>query len=264
MKLTRTILPQLLVTAAVLLTGCQTTQDDQSETLSDTTLAAIALESGDTRSAVKLYQQLLEADPANPDILLPLAKAYRALASPQLAEHYLRQIPEPALTAATWREIGLARLDQQHYAPATEAFDKALTLAPRDVASLNGLGVAASWLKQHDRSHDALLQALAMEPGNIRYTNNLALNHILRGQYEPAIRLLYPLYRQQRATAKIRSNLALALALSDREERARQVLASDLSTDDIEQNLRFYRQFAQDKAAPANTGTTTAIGDGRS
>ena len=251
----------LLIAGVLLLAGCQTTPKDEPETLSDATLAAIALESGDMRSAVQLYQQQLEKDPANPDLLLPLAKAYRALASPQLAEHYLRQTPESAQTAAIWREIGLARLDQKHYATAAEAFDKALVLAPRDVSSLNGLGVATSWLKQYDRSHRALLQALAMEPGNIRYTNNLALNHILCGQYEQAIRLLYPLYRQQRATAKIRSNLALALALSDREERAKQVLASDLSTDEIEQNLLFYRQLEQ---KPENNALQMATGDGRS
>jgi Flp pilus assembly protein TadD len=244
----------------VFLSACQTPPDKIKHKLSDNTLADIALQSGDMRSAIGLYQNLLaNYDKNQPDnltdkvsLLVPLAQAYRALGQSELAIHYLKQAnmisPDSLLS---WRELGFNYMDQQQYDAAKDAFGFAININNMDISSLNGMGIVCSWLKDYHSAHKYLIQALALKPGNIEYKNNLALNYILQHEYRSAISLLLPLYQQQRSTAKMRNNLALALTLNGNEDYARQVLAKDFNQQQIEQNINYYQFSHKEQILPA-------------
>jgi len=236
----------LIIGLAVLLSGCQTSPPALKDKVSDLRLAQIAHQSGDIRTAISLYQKLLEKNLNDNSTLLSLSQAFRQIQQPELARFYIdKLIALDPNQAASWRELGLIELDQKYYAKAQQALNKALALAPQDITTLNALGVANSWLKNYDIAHDLLIQAMALAPGNVKFKSNLALNHILQSQYQAAIKLLYPLYQQQRSNLKIRQNLALALAMSDNETSARKVLARDFNQLQVQQNIDYYRQLKQ-------------------
>lgn len=246
----------------ILLSGCQTPAPEIKADLSETTLANIALQSGDMRSAIALYQKLLlsadqqvnadkdyTASTAETteriDILLSLGLAYRVIEQNELAVHYLKQVTELSETnLAAWRQLGLNYLDQQDYKAAEQAFSQAIAIDAFDSTSLNGLGISYSWLQSYQSAHQYLIQALALSPGSLEYKNNLALNYILQAQYLAAIKLLLPLYQQQRSSEKMRNNLAFALTLNGNETQAKQVLAKDYNQEQIEQNIKYYLQFS--------------------
>ena len=242
------------------LSGCQTPVPEIKAELSETTLANIALQSGDMRSAIALYQKLLvsadrqasedysasaEETAEKIDVLLSLASAYRGIEQNELAVHYLKQVTVLSTNnLAAWRQLGLNYLDQQDYQSAEQAFSQAITINAFDITSLNGLGVSYSWQHSYQSAHQYLMQALALSPGSLEFKNNLALNHILREQYLAAIKLLLPLYRQQRSSEKMRNNLAFALTLNGNKNQAKRVLSKDYNQEQIEQNIKYYLQFS--------------------
>ena len=242
------------------LSGCQTPVPEIKAELSETTLANIALQSGDMRSAIALYQKLLvsadrqasedysasaEETAEKIDVLLSLASAYRGIEQNELAVHYLKQVTELSTNnLAAWRQLGLNYLDQQDYQAAEQAFSQAITINAFDITSLNGLGVSYSWQHSYQSAHQYLMQALALSPGSLEFKNNLALNHILREQYLAAIKLLLPLYRQQRSSEKMRNNLAFALTLNGNKSQAKRVLSKDYNQEQIERNIKYYLQFS--------------------
>ncbi|WP_197061222.1 tetratricopeptide repeat protein [Colwellia psychrerythraea] len=247
---------------STLLSGCQTPAPEIKANLSETTLANIALQSGDMRSAIALYQKILlsaeqqvnedkdytESTAETADrvhILLSLGLAYRAIEQNELAVHYLKKVTEQSeKNLAAWRQLGLNYLDQQDYKAAEQAFSHAIAINAFDSTSLNGLGVSYSWLQSYQAAHQYLMQALALSPGSLEFKNNLALNYILREQYLAAIKLLLPLYQQQRSSEKMRNNLAFALTLNGNEKQAKRVLANDYNQEQIEQNIKYYLQFS--------------------
>jgi len=251
----------ILFLSIVINSGCQSPPDKIKHELSDTTLADIALQSGDMRSAIAIYQNLLMENPKKKPLkptkkvtlLVSISQAYRALQQSELAIHYLKQAKNiTPKHLATNRALGLNYLDQQQYKAAIGAFSHALQSSPLDTISLNGIGVANSWLQQYESAHKYLMQAQALKPGNIEYKNNLALNHILQQDYNQAIKLLLPIFQQQRSTAKIRNNLAMALTLNGNQKYARKVLAKDFNKQQIEQNIQYFR-FGQNNQAGSVT-----------
>ncbi|PAJ72555.1 hypothetical protein CJF42_20600 [Pseudoalteromonas sp. NBT06-2] len=243
----------IIFLSIVINSGCQSPPDKIKHELSDTTLADIALQSGDMRSAISIYQKLLTEDSKEKllkptekvTLLVSISKAYRALMQSELAIHYLLQAKSiDPKHLATNRSLGLNYLDQQQYKAAIEAFSHALQSSSLDTISLNGIGVANSWLQQYESAHKYLMQAQALKPGNIEYKNNLALNHILQKHYKQAIKLLLPIYQQQASTAKIRNNLAMALTLNGNQKYARKILATDFNKQQIEQNIQYFH-FSQ-------------------
>jgi Flp pilus assembly protein TadD len=253
----------LSVTIFLLLSACQAPSPNIKADLSKTTLANIALKSGDMRSAIALYQKLLASTSIQVSddeeyslsadekaekihILLSLALAYRAIEQNELAVHYLKEVTELSKTTIeAWRQLGLNYLDQQYYQAAEQAFSQAITINAFDTISLNGLGVSYSWQQSYQSAHQYLMQALALSPGSLAFKNNLALNHILREQYLAAIKLLLPLYQQQRSSEKIRNNLAFALTLNGNKKQAKRILANDYNQEQIEQNINYYLQFSK-------------------
>ncbi|WP_181902145.1 tetratricopeptide repeat protein [Thalassotalea euphylliae] len=165
-----------------------------------------------------------------------------------------------------WQTLGLAYLDLQAYPAAQQALQQAVNLAESVATqspaqkqqlaqSYNGLGVAASWLQGYDVAEQQFRQALQLTPNQPGYISNLALNHMLQQQYQQGANLLYPLYRQGQSSAKMRQHLALALVKLDKVGQAQQVLAVDLTPDEIAQNIKYFEQVK----AGASTNTNALV-----
>ncbi|CED61786.1 Flp pilus assembly protein TadD [Moritella viscosa] len=67
--------------------------------------------------------------------------------------------------------------------------------------------------------------------------NNLALLHMMQGQYEAAIKILQPLYKADQEDQTVESNLLVAVINNGNIDLARSILVSRYSGDIAEQNL---------------------------
>ncbi len=87
-----------------------------------------------------------------------------------------------------------------------------LASAPRDLAALNGRGVAFDMLGRHDEAQQSYRQARALAPDDISVANNLAMSFILAGMPQQAVPILEPLARRADAPPRVANNLAIARA----------------------------------------------------
>jgi Flp pilus assembly protein TadD len=123
-----------------------------------------------------------------------------------ILEEALRRSPgNGALLAETAR----LRLGMGQAEAALAGYRTVLGHAPRDVAALNGQGVALDLLGRHAEAQNSYEAAQKIEPGNLAAANNRALSMLLQGQAAPAAALFAAL-DQPGASERIRQNHAIA------------------------------------------------------
>ena len=178
------------------------------------------------QEAAEVFEHALGRQPYdNGRALFGLAKAYLALGRVEEAiENYL-------LIVQTW---------------------------PESPEGYNGLGVAYDSKGFHDEAQKTYRKGLAYAPGDISLTNNLGVSLTLSGRFAEAIRALQALSFDQKATPKIRQNLAFAYAFLGNMEAAEQISRIDLAPQDSQRNLDFFRRLRAEQIA-ANTAPAKTI-----
>jgi tetratricopeptide (TPR) repeat protein len=83
--------------------------------------------------------------------------------------------PAPALAAGSSTEAGRAQLADGQPGLAIASFQRALTTGEPVAPALNGLGVAYARLDRDDLAERFFREAMALDPANARYSENLAL-----------------------------------------------------------------------------------------
>jgi tetratricopeptide (TPR) repeat protein len=83
--------------------------------------------------------------------------------------------PAPALAAGSSTEAGRAQLADGRPGLAIASFQRALTNGEQVAPALNGLGVAYARLDRDDLAERFFREAMAVDPANSRYSENLAL-----------------------------------------------------------------------------------------
>jgi len=156
--------------------------------------ALIQLYSGATDAAMRVFGDLLKADPGNEEVLLYEAQAFREMHKTELQQqvyqNLLRQRPNywPACN-----DLGVVYRNKGEYLKAVEYFREATTIAPRAAIPWTNLGAAYFLLGKTDEARDACLRAIANHPnddafvvlGDIAYTAHdyrKALDYYLRAR----------------------------------------------------------------------------------
>jgi HemY protein len=99
-------------------------------------VAAYALlPGGDLGARLKLVENLLVAQPANPGLLLALGRLARASKLWGKAEDYLHRALSAGADGPAWEELGLVVLDQNDAERASRAFANAIAVARSEQAS---------------------------------------------------------------------------------------------------------------------------------
>ena len=88
-------------------------------------------------------------------------------------------------------------------------------------------------------------KALSISPGTPAIQNNYALSMILNDQIDEAIQQLEKLSARVEGSPTIRQNLALAYGLKGNSQRARELNLKGLSPEQAEENLQFYKHYAE-------------------
>lgn len=92
-------------------------------------------------------------------------------------------------------------------------------------------------LRQFVLAKQSFQDALRLGHEDKAIKNNLALLHMMQGQYEAAIKILQPLYNEDPEDQTVESNLLIAVINNGNIDIARSILASRYGGDVAEQNL---------------------------
>jgi Flp pilus assembly protein TadD len=192
-------------------------------------------------------------------------------------------------------EASLAAVRKQDLAGALGHIERAVELAPRDVAYR--MVLADLYLKNGRllSAEQAYGDALTLNPGNpkaalskalmqiaqgknaqavvaldgladIATPGDLGLAYALAGQPDRAIAMLEPLARSEQADGRVRQNLALAYALAGDWAKARMLAAQDVSPAELGGRLEQWAELAQPQASYSQVaslfGIANVVADG--
>jgi Flp pilus assembly protein TadD len=155
----------------------------------------------------------------------------------------MKQPKEAPINSLKLTEQGYTLLSQQEPKAALDVFNKAIKADEKNGRAYQGKGIALDSLGEHGKAEEAYNEGLKQTPGNVGLSNNLAMSHILRGNYQKAIDLLAPFADFGNPT--VHENLALANCMLGKSTEARKLYSKTLSPAEIEDNIRFCRKFEQ-------------------
>lgn len=240
-----------LLGLALILVGCQSTSNVETETTEDMKVAEVALMNGKPESAMDLYRKLLAANPDDPQLLLLMGSAANQASRYDEALHYLQRGIELNQSSAIYRELGRSWLALGEIEQATSALEESVRLEASDDVAQNSLGVSYSLNKQYSKARESYSHALSLMPSSNEYRNNLAMAWILDGKPGQGIRILHPIFVRGEASVKLQLNLALAYALSGDSDSAKSIARAHLSQPEYANNSLYYQELA----AQADKGT---------
>ncbi|MDP6709143.1 MAG: tetratricopeptide repeat protein [Alphaproteobacteria bacterium] len=200
----------------------------------------------DTGSAIAYYRSAYERDPKALEAALGLSRNLRRANRPReamiIAERSLEvHKREPRLMS----ELGKAQLASSEALMAIETLSRAGALLPGDWEIPSAIGVGYDRLGRYQDAERWYLRALKLEPSNPVVLNNYALSLAQRGELQEAIAALERAIAMPESGPRIRQNLALLHATNGDFEAARRLVRRDLSGEEAEVNLRYYRRIAE-------------------
>lgn len=215
-----------------------------------TKVADAAYGVGDYAEAARLYERAAATSPRSVDALLGLGRSYGAMGQFIRAQNALDSAQQisPRNTSVL-AELGHLQLGQMHPRDALDYYDKALKVDGRNRAALTGKGVALDYLSRHAEAQQTYQRGLALYPTDFPLLSDYALSRVLSGNIGEGIRLMEELLRDPSKGSTVRANMALAYALDGREADARAMMKGDLSPDEAERTLTYYRQIRKDYLA---------------
>ena len=205
-------------------------------------MAEQELRGGSPALALQMTQGILEHTPDDVTALLIQGDAAAQLGRTDEASaaftHALRLQPN-----SVRGQLGLGRLRlSSDPTEAAALFGEAVKRDPNNVNGWNNLGIARDLLGQHREAQEAYRRVHALDASNTAGTVNMALSLAMSGNGADGVTLIAPLATAPTATAQLRHDYAVVLAMAGREAEAGQILAHDLSPDQVKQALDTIRQ----------------------
>lgn len=100
---------------------------------------------------------------------------------------------------------------QARHAQALDAYRQALSIEPRHVDSLTGMGVTYARMGDHDTALRLLVAAASLDPGSAMAQNNLGYIHWLRNERDLAIQAYRTALKLEPTNARARDNLRFVM-----------------------------------------------------
>jgi len=115
----------------------------------------------------------------------------------------------------------------------------------KDWRLYSALGSALDQTGRNREARQYYQRALKQNPGEVKVQNNMAMSHILEGQFSNAETILRKANNtpKGRALPRIRQNLALAVGLQGRFNEARQIASRDLPQAQVEANMAYLQKM---------------------
>jgi Flp pilus assembly protein TadD len=221
---------------------------------------------GDYPSAANYYGSVYERDQENNVALVGLSRNLRRLGRATEAEAVLsRALKREKETGGVLSEMGKVQLVLGQPMEAIEPLSRASVLGEDGWDVQLALAVAYDRIGMYDKAEGRYRAALKDSPDNAVVLNNFALSMAQAGQLRGAIGLLERATALPEATPKMRQNLALLYAMNGDLKLAEALVRRDLSAEDAEANMAYYRKLHEGvtPGAPIKLpGIATEMGQG--
>jgi Flp pilus assembly protein TadD len=247
-----------IVGLAVLLGGCAqgslaanttpTASKQSSDEAVDASLknAASAAElNHDYKGAVQHLNTLYQRHNGDRDISIALARNLRFSGQAQAAA----DVMQSGLNRFTDDVDMLIELGKDYLAVdrvnlAVKYLEKAKTIAPTRWEPVATLAVAYDTQGFSDQAIEAYKRADALSPDNPAILNNMGLSQALSGHLNQALATLNHAADLPNATAQVRQNLALLLALKGKSADAARLTGHDMPADSAKSNIEILKALA--------------------
>ena len=141
-------------------------------------------------------------------------------------------------------ELGKSQLAAALLNDARETLEKNVSKASGDWQAHAALGLAYDRLGRHAEAEQGYRAALALSPGNVAVSNNLALSFALAGKLDEGIAVLEKIVESENSTPQARQNLSLLYAMHQDFDKAERLSREDLTPQEVARNMTSYRQLA--------------------
>ncbi|KPJ76469.1 MAG: hypothetical protein AMJ54_11610 [Deltaproteobacteria bacterium SG8_13] len=150
-----------------------------------------AMQRGDVESAIGIYSRILRSDPSNGRVTYYLGYAYGQIGEhEQEIEYYKQAIDLGYRTDQVYYNLGEVYLETERLEEAFSAFTAGLTANPDSADNHFGLGRAFQFRDQFFEAERELLRAVALQPRDPVFRENLAMLYEQTGQPEKAVEQL--------------------------------------------------------------------------
>ncbi|CZF81100.1 Tetratricopeptide repeat protein [Grimontia celer] len=224
----------------------------------------LLLQTGNYASLVKRYQEQLKANPS-PELRHKLADALYKSGDPEAAQFQLALIPLEAIEDAKLEMLRANVLyDLDRLNAAEKHVNTALRLDNGNSEAYNLKGLLLAQRGELEKAKQAFENARLNGFNDATIKNNLAMVAMLRGDFNQAADILWPLVVNGRADQIVKANLLLSLAKSGRSREFSQLLASEGDREKIGKrysslnHVKPFNSFAQTSEKLASRDTTNA------
>lgn len=243
--------------ALLLVAGCATTESGGNASpskiravIEPSLMAAAATSEAkfDYEAAANSYTSLLQRRPDDADLAVRLARVLRYGGKIDNAIGVLTPLsggerpPVPVLI-----ELGKAHLAADHLNLAQRYLNQARSIAPENWEVLSALGVSLDYQGKYADAQAAYLEALSLSPNNPTILNNLSLSQAQSGDLAGAIDTQRKTVDQPQATAQMRQNLALLLAMNGQVDEAERYARMDLPREVLRENQAYFRSLNKNR-----------------
>lgn len=206
---------------------------------------------GDFKSAVQIYQQLLERKPDDKELMFAMAEAQRRLGDNEKAITFYDGAlqKDPAMVSAKEGKA-LALLSKGDFETPIPIFEDVLKTDPKRWKSLNGMGILFATRNMQPEAQQYFREALKQSPSNISVMNNLGLSQALDRNTNAAIETLAKASAltptESPEHKRVDLNLALVYAIAGKLENAKSVASQYFSGATLNNNMGLYAHLAKD------------------
>jgi Flp pilus assembly protein TadD len=210
-------------------------------------VALAAEQSGDRELAVTMYAAAAEEAPNDTVVLQRCAEGLaRSGRLAEAASLLTRHMPSGPRRTDLMLTLGSIEVLAGQPMQADAALSEVLAVRPDDVKALTNRGIALDMEKRHAEAQALYRKALALAPGDVAISNDLALSLMLSGHAMEARQVLLPFRDVADLPERVRINLGIVEAAGGDHASAQQLLAGSVNARD----LAALTQAIQSRATP--------------
>lgn len=154
-------------------------------------LGTLELDERNASEAMGYFRRMTDSKPDRPDAHYNLAKTYQITGGYDLAVEHFKRSLELGIDQAhdVYTDIGSVLIMRDEYEQATEHFQKALSLEPKDVRAVFGMGVIQAAHGEFDQARDQYRQCIRMDRDFAPAYRQLAEEKIFGSEEDEDLRL---------------------------------------------------------------------------
>jgi Flp pilus assembly protein TadD len=237
--------------------GCKTTSEEVTGSVGS---SPTPRSESDWRRSLDVWGSRYRENQSDPEIAINYARALRATEQRAQAVAVLEQA---ALRNPKNMELlgayGRALADAGNYNQALEVLSRAHTPDQPDWLILNAQGAVLDQLGRHSEAQRHYSAALKIMPNEPSILSNLGLSYALSKDLHRAETTLRQASGRPSASAKVRQNLALVVALQGRFPEAEQIASADLSPEEAAANVSYLRKMVSERGEWMKKGGMTRV-----